>query len=170
MAPGADPRRIRLLYRGAQVHLDEAGALVAETPLGALRESPPVAWQERDGSRVLAPARFDLLDEPSGDEAEYGFALGAYDANLPLVIDPQIAYASFIGGTGGDQGRAVAVDQTGSAYVTGLIDAPGATFAGTPVMFNSSPEGDWDAFVAKVVLPTGRASCMPASSAAAAPT
>ena len=42
------------------------------------------------------------LGEPQGDETEYGFALGAYDPGLPLVIDPQIAYASFIGGSGAD--------------------------------------------------------------------
>ncbi|MGE3777276.1 MAG: SBBP repeat-containing protein [Pirellulaceae bacterium] len=149
VAAGADPGRIRLLYSGARVRVDEAGALVAETPLGELRESPPVAWQERDGVRTAVEARYALFDGPDADETEYGFALGTYDAALPLVIDPQIAYASFIGGPGLDQSRSIAVDGSGNAYVTGMIDV-GATFPGSQATFDSSQNGDWDAFVAKL--------------------
>jgi hypothetical protein len=150
VATGAAPGQIRLLYSGARVRVDEAGMLVAETPLGELRESPPVAWQERDGTRVMVSVRFELLGATTTDGTEYGFALGPYDPELPLVIDPQLVYASFIGGSGSDQGRAIALDGAGNVYLTGLVDAPGTTFPGGPATFDSSHNGDWDAFVAKL--------------------
>ncbi len=149
VSAGADPGQIRVLYSGARVRVDEVGVLVAETPLGVLRESPPVAWQERDGTRVMVDARYKLLGESSLDDAEYGFALGAYDADLPLVIDPQIAYTSYVGGSGTDWSRAIAVDGAGNAYLTGHVDN-GATFPGSPATFDNSPNGDWDAFIVKM--------------------
>ena len=48
------------------------------------------------------------------------FRLGAYDPRLPLVIDPCIEYATFLGGSGDDRGHALAVDSEGNAYVTGV--------------------------------------------------
>ncbi|MGE3913031.1 MAG: SBBP repeat-containing protein [Chloroflexota bacterium] len=149
VAAGADPGQIRLLYTNARVHVDELGVLVAETPLGELRESPPVAWQERDGTRTLVQARYELLTEPGADETEYGFALGAYDPGLPLVIDPQITYASYVGGSGRDWGRAVAVDGAGNVYMTGMIEAPG-TLPSASATFDNSHNGNLDAFVVKM--------------------
>ena len=46
------------------------------------------------------------------------FALGAYDHTRPLVIDPVLVYSSYLGGAG-DQGKGIAVDTSGNAYVTG---------------------------------------------------
>lgn len=47
------------------------------------------------------------------------FAFGPYDHSLPLVIDPVLVYSTFLGGTGADNGSAIAVDSSGSAYVAG---------------------------------------------------
>ena len=59
-------------------------------------------------------------------------------------------YAGYIGGTGGNQaGLGIAVDSTGSAYVTGLTSSSEATFpvtVGPDLTFNSLE----DAFVAKI--------------------
>lgn len=47
------------------------------------------------------------------------FTVGAYDATLPLVIDPSLAYSTFLGGSNGNFGFGIAVDGSGSAYITG---------------------------------------------------
>ena len=49
----------------------------------------------------------------------YGFAVrGGYDHRYPLIIDPTLGYSTYLGGSGEDGGRDIAVDGVGNAYVT----------------------------------------------------
>ena len=57
----------------------------------------------------------------SGDRV--GLVLGVWDRARPLVIDPVVSYATYIGGPGEDLATAVAVDRDGNAYITGTTDA-----------------------------------------------
>ncbi len=69
--------------------------------------------------------RYDL--RPNGT---IGLCLGAYDARLALVVDPTVAYATFLGGSGLDSAYAAAKAGDGSLYLTGYTesnDFPGAS-------------------------------------------
>jgi hypothetical protein len=150
--PGADPARIRLAYRGATaITLTGAGALDVSTPVGGFRDDRPSAYQEVDGRQVAVAAAYALDPAAPAGTQGYGFRLGPYDRDRPLVIDPAIlVYAGYIGGVGEDQGLGIAVDSAGSAYVTGFTTSPEATFpetVGPDLSFNG---GTFDAFVAKV--------------------
>ena len=60
-----------------------------------------------------------------------------------------LAYATFLGGSGGDYGYGIAVDGTGSAYVTGGTSS--TDFPTTPGAFDTSYNGSCgDAFVVKL--------------------
>ncbi len=57
------------------------------------------------------------------------FEVAAYDHSKPLIIDPVLIYASYLGGSGNedstgaaDNYAGIAVDSMGSAYVTGDAD------------------------------------------------
>jgi hypothetical protein len=52
------------------------------------------------------------------------FDVGAYDHREPLLIDPVVSYASYVGGSGDDSAMAVAVDGQGSAYIAGFTASP----------------------------------------------
>lgn len=76
------------------------------------------------------------------------FELGAYDRSQPLIIDPLLTYVSYLGGSGGDQGIAIAVDPAEAAWVTGSTSS--IDFPITPTAFQSTNYGDQDVFISKV--------------------
>ncbi len=151
---GADTGRIALAYRGVTgVAVNDVGELEVETPAGKLKDEKPSAYQEVQGRRVGIDVAYRLRSGAGSQPSEYGFELGSYDRDLPLVVDPAIlVYAGYIGGgsAGLDQGFGIAVDASGAAYVTGRADSSESSgfpvTAGPDLTFN----GGSDAFVAKV--------------------
>ena len=126
VAPGADPRLIRLAFAGVDaLQIDGDGALVLDTPLGPLRKPRPVIYQERDGVRETVAGNY-VVDAGGS----VGFAVGPYDATHTLVIDPVLVYSSYLGGHGDDVPDGVAVDAAGNLYVAGTttsLDFPATT-------------------------------------------
>jgi hypothetical protein len=112
VAPGADPRAIRVQIAGADsVAVDAAGDVSIRRGGRTIVQRSPVVYQERDGRRELVAARHRL--ESSNAIA---FDVGTYDRSRPLVIDPVVVYSARIGvGTA----RAIAVDSAGYAYFAG---------------------------------------------------
>ena len=147
IAPGADPAAFALAITGADaVQLDDAtGELVMTTAAGAVRQHAPVAYQERDGQRLPVDARYAVRGDGS-----VGFAMGAYDATLPLVIDPTVtlAYSTYLGGAGDDTGIAIAVDTSGNAYITGITAS--VNFPTLHAYQTTYGGGSTDAFVTKL--------------------
>ncbi len=91
LAPDADPAAIRLRYnRPAEILPD--GSLAFDFEGGRLTESAPLAWQDTPAGRRAVDVRFDLRSD-----GILGFALGAYDPALPLVIDPDYQWHTFYG-------------------------------------------------------------------------
>ena len=76
------------------------------------------------------------------------FELGPYDHTRPLVIDPVLAYATYVGGSGGDIGYAIAVDSRSTLTSRGSRILPISPPRGTP--YQSSYKGNGDCFVAKI--------------------
>ena len=144
VAPGVDPRQIQLVPSGVEaLHLDAQGNLVLETAQGDVVQHKPVIYQELDGERLPIDGRYALLDKQ-----RVGFAIGRYDARLPLVIDPVLGYSTYLGGNDQDYGQGIAVDASGNAYVIGT------TFSTNFPMANArqpaSGGGMSDVFVSKL--------------------
>ena len=141
--PGAKVSDIRLAYAGAKgVSLGAGGALLLHTPLGTLRDAAPASYQRIDGRRVAVDSRYALAGN------SYGFAVGRHDRGQPLVIDPSLAYSSYLGGSQDDTGLGIAVDSAGAAYVTGRTSS--TDFPTTAGAFDTSYNGGGDAFVTKL--------------------
>lgn len=115
IAPKIDPSVIALKFDGAdELRLAANGDLVLKVGANELFQRKPVAFQTIDGRRRDVPARYEI----SGGHT-VSFALGQYDPNLPLVIDPLLSYSTYLGGAKGDIGWAIAVDADGRAYIAG---------------------------------------------------
>ena len=66
----------------------------------------------------------------------------------PLVIDPTLAYSTYLGGSDADTGGGLAVDASGHAYVTGLTIS--SDFPTTPGAFQTTLKGQENVFVSKL--------------------
>jgi hypothetical protein len=147
--PGADPSQIRLAWRGVDsLAVTGSGALAATTPNGGFTDDKPYTYQPVDGRQVEVASSY-AVGKPAGGSHPYGFNLGTYDPALPLVIDPAIEFAGYIGGTGFEHGLGVDVDSSGAAYVAGETNSGQATFPAT-TGFDTTYNGGGDAFVAKI--------------------
>lgn len=150
VAPGADAAKVKMEFEGlAPLRLDDFGNLVLGTGSGDLVLSRPVVYQESDGKRSPVDGRY-VIESPSGARV----ALEAYDSSRPLVIDPVLAYSTYLGGSHVEWPMAIAVDASGQAYLTGYTlshDFP-VRNALQPVHGGGTPTSEWpeDVFVTKL--------------------
>jgi hypothetical protein len=144
LSPGADPEAIALRFEGAdRLAIDGQGDLVLGVAGSEVRQVRPFVYQEIDGNRRPVAGRYVL----KGPDL-VGFQVAAYDRDRALVLDPVLAYSTYLGGTGYDEIRGIAVDASGNAYVTGTTRSVDFPVAGGGSA--SGPQGDGDAFVVKI--------------------
>jgi hypothetical protein len=180
VAPGADPRAIRLDVatdlahvgaglvpargrrgrpQGAPLRIDSQGDLVVKVGGDELRFHKPVIYQPATSSsleprtdKLPIQGRYKLTGRN-----QVTFEVGSYDRTKPLVIDPVLSYSTFLGGSNADYALGIAVDAGGNAYVTGYSYS--TNFPTTPGAFQTNCNAhcqDGDAFVTKL-NPTGSA-------------
>lgn len=117
--------------------MNEEGQIEAETELGTVVFTKPVAYQEIRGERVVVDVEYHLLaSEVSRQNTEadlsnpkseiynpkyktdtdnghglriYGFKVAAYDRAKELIIDPLLA-STYLGGLDSDYGYSLAID------------------------------------------------------------
>jgi len=137
VAAGADPKSIQTEY-SVDLSIDAQGRLHAEN----LIEDAPEIFQDAKSGRVSIAGRYRLLDARTA-----GFEVDSYDRGLPLVIDPAISYATYMGGSGLGAVTGVALDSAGSLYAAGWTEA-----LNFPIVLaeQAANVGGVDAFVVKV--------------------
>ncbi len=153
VAPGADPGPIRLQFAGAKaLELTADGDLTISAANGEIAFHKPVIYQVKDGLRRPVDGQFALLTKNT-----IGFTLGSYDHSMPMVIDPMLAYSTYLGGSLSDGANGIAVDSSGNAYVVGTTFS--TNFPVTTGAFqsaNNEPANFQCVFVSKL-NPTGTA-------------
>jgi VCBS repeat-containing protein len=146
VAPGSDYRQIEVRYEGiGALSLGEDGSLVVDLGegWGTLIDDRPYIYQEIDGQKVQVAGRFRLLDAVT-----YSFEVtGSYDPARQLVIDPELAWSTYLGGNSYDYGYAIAVDGADGVYVSGETDSVGWTSSGFDTSYNG---GAYDGFLIKL--------------------
>jgi uncharacterized protein (TIGR03437 family) len=143
VAAGADPRVIRLGFRGVEkIHLNDEGDLLLRTRDGDIRQSRPLVYQEVNGVRKVIEGRHEVKGR-----RVTGFRIDSFDRGLPLVIDPVLTYSTFLGGSGPDDGLSLATDASGNVYVAGSTSSSNFPLSGA---LQPAYRGSSDIFVAKL--------------------
>lgn len=156
VASGADPAKISLDFSGSNpLQLTNAGDLALNTPAGKVLLHAPRVYQEVGRAQQTVAARFVLRDE------KVGFALGAYDHNRTLVIDPIISYSTYLGGSGDEACStisgtgvpipgcpAIAVDPAENIYIAGSTTSTDFPTTSTPLQ--AALAGTANVFMTKI--------------------
>jgi len=141
--PGASHKAIMLDYQGAEgISIDEDGNLILHNRMGDLIQHTPYAYQVVNGNEVRVNASYVLQSKN-----KIGFRVGAYDTSQTLIIDPVLAYSTYLGGSLADTVTGITVDDSGNAYITGYTLS---TDYNTVSALNSSTSGGVDIFVSKI--------------------
>jgi HYDIN/CFA65/VesB family protein/ASPM-SPD-2-Hydin domain-containing protein len=161
VAPGANPDAIRLRVDGAAARIDSAGDVVLETAAGNLRLLRPRIYQDgAGGARRAVQGRF-VATSPANRAATQTQTLSVrvadYDRSRALVIDPQLVYSTYLGGSGGransgavgDEATEIAIDSSNNIYVTGFAYSTDFPITVGPPNAGTSNESSV-AFVAKL--------------------
>ncbi len=160
-APHAALDRLRLSIEGADTAaVDSTGDLLLTTAAGAATILKPRVYQDRQGVRHALDGSYSVTrGVPGSSTWTVAIEVAGYDRELPLVIDPQLVYSTYLGGrddnyndlsqatpylpidlndiNGTDAGFAVAVDPGGDIYVTGT-----AYSTNFPVVAHALQAGD----------------------------
>jgi hypothetical protein len=150
VVPGADPNAIKLKIGGARkMRVNASGDLILSLAGGELELRKPVIYQQIQGMRreIEGAYTIDSLRRVS-------FSVPRYDRSTPLILDPVLSYATYLGGTADDGAAAIAVDGSGDAFIAGTTvstDFP----AGTKGAFSTAPAGNAGASFVAELDPTG---------------
>jgi len=121
--PGADPRLIRLAYSGTDsLALRDNGDLALSVAGQEFLDAAPVAYQLLGSRQIPVHVSYEVK------ESEFAFAVNGYNPALPLVIDPELIYCGYIGGTSLDDAVGVAVGPDGSVYIAGTTSSDENSF------------------------------------------
>ncbi len=130
--------------------LNRAGSkLVYSTYLGGTDDENTTATAEDRFGQAYVTGFTQSTDFPTQDPLQPALSGGFADAFVAKLnrTGSKLVYTTYLGGTGDDFGRGIAVDPSGHAYVTG--DTNSTDFP-TQDPLQPASGGDFDAFVTKI--------------------
>ena len=148
VSDGADLSTVRLRVEGADALALYGDSLCLTTTVGEFRfPLPALAGKEEDRATGNPVVVGNVVFHP------FSPSLHLLRASAPrhpaqTTVDSDLLYSTFLGGSSSDWGGAIAVDESGAAYVTGLTYS--SDFPTTTGAFDTTHNGDYDAFVVKL--------------------
>jgi len=140
--PAANSGAIALEMQGAKgIRTNREGDLELTLSSGNIVWKKPVAYQLRGEKREPVEARYEVAG------STVHFHIGVYDHTRALIVDPVLAYGTYIGGPDGSAPAAIAVDSAGNAYIGGTANT--SQYPTTPGAYQTKQAGGQDGFITK---------------------
>lgn len=135
--PEGNAADIRLKFEGATaLSLTGAGGFTATTPLGTITEARPYSYELK--SKQDIPSAFELQDDV--------LSFRTAPCHGTLVIDPEIAWSTYYGGTDMEEVNRLRTDVNGNVFITGITQS--VADIATTGSFRQVFAGSYDAFLA----------------------
>lgn len=144
VASGSNPNQIALAFEGVTPVLSKEGNLIIKTTVNEVTEKAPYSYQIIDGKEVSVSSKFQLKK----GVLSFVFPNG-YNSSYPLIIDPNLVFATFSGGTGSSAfyAHSTAYDKLGNTYTAAL--AYGAGWPTTIGAFQTNYPGTYSSAINK---------------------
>lgn len=140
VAPHANYNQIQFEVKGAEVQLKEDGSVMLKTPFGNVTEGRPIAYQ--NGKQVAA--KWKISKNVLSFDIDY-------DPNNELVIDPLTrVWATYYGGSSGDDAFGCTTDLAGNVYITGETGTGTSTIIATTGAHQTIIGANNDVFLVKL--------------------
>jgi len=135
--PGGRVKDIKLKYKGATKLFSKNNGIVISLPMGNIEEKKPYSYDAATGEEILSKY---ILNKNT-------IAFDITRNSSSLIIDPQVAWSTYYGGTNDDVPLALTSDLTGNVYFTG--NTLSTSNIATTGAYSTSLHGFRDAFLAK---------------------
>ena len=145
---GGSTDDIQIEIEGAEIKLaptNEGDQLVITTSVNTVVEKAPYAYQIINGILTEVPCRFQVMGN------QVSFKVGRYNKNYDLIIDPEIAFSTYIGSTASNFGF-TACDDSQSNLISGaavFAENYPTTVGAFSSEFNQSPANYMDVAISK---------------------
>ena len=118
------------------IRLNTQGEIEVSTPVGQAIWTAPKAFWETDQGLTRAEATYAI-----GDDGSVGFEIEGPIRSDPLVIDPDLAFSTFLGGSAGDFITARDIADNGNIVVTGATTSLDFPLSANPAQGNNAGSG-----------------------------
>ena len=140
---GADASLVKMQVSGSSgLHILAGGELEIQSPFGKIIEKKPVMIFGNSETRA---GDFEIND------SEITFSIPGYKKGEAVIIDPSLAWATYLGDTQGEDAQGTDIDAGGNIYITGYTNSASGISSGG---FQNVYAGGSDGFVSKF-SPTG---------------
>lgn len=116
--PGGDTDKITLEFEGSdKLEINEMGDLLMylEVEDETVCFHKPLAYQEIDGSKIYIHCEYIINEET------VSFNVSEYNKEFPLIIDPILAFSSYLNNSYYSNGNAISIDAHDNMYISGNI-------------------------------------------------
>lgn len=119
--PHGNVQDIQMKIHGAEGVAIRNGQLVIRTSVGEVVEQAPYAYQSIQGAIKEVPANFKIVGE---NTIAFQFPK-RYNKSYPLIIDPEVIFATMTGSTADNWGFTTTYDDAGHLFAGGIANGLG---------------------------------------------
>lgn len=119
--PQASIKDLQFEVLGAEEVSIQEGKLVIKTSVGDVVEQAPYVYQNIRGVKQEVLAQFVLS---KNNQVSFAFPKG-YNKSYPLIIDPEVVFATMTGSTADNWGFSATYDEEGHLYAGGIANGNG---------------------------------------------
>lgn len=137
--PGGHPEMIGMNILGHEGLTVVDERLLIKTSLGTLVEAIPLAYQVIEGDTIPVSCSY-LLNADL-----VGYAVGKYNPNYSLVIDPVVIFSTYSGSRADNFGFTATYDRFGNLYAGGITDGDTSDYPVTAGAYDRTYNGGTNA-------------------------